>query len=152
MNLHNKHQMWRSSELERGLVCSFYHQAFHISSQTFHEFNRYVIVMVNSLWNSRMFKPDMDLKLREELLLKSSVPQYWASFDLIHHPAFMSYAVDFHQKVSVDRFGWFKDIWVASNLFQPKTDIGNRPFFSVLPLQAFSCWCQGTFKQRKVIM
>uniref|UniRef100_A0A671W7G2 Centromere protein I n=1 Tax=Sparus aurata TaxID=8175 RepID=A0A671W7G2_SPAAU len=80
-------------------------EAFHISSQTFHEFNHYVVVMVNSLWNSRMFKPDMDLKLSEELLLKSSVPQHWTSFDLIHHPAFMSYAIDFHQKVSVDRFG-----------------------------------------------
>lgn len=152
MNQHNKHQMWKSSELESGLVCSFYHQAFHISSQTFHEFNHYVVVMVNSLWNSRMFKPDMDLKLSEELLLKSRVPQHWTSFDLIHHPAFMSYAIDFHQKVSVDRFGWFRDIWVASYLLQPKIDIGNRPFFSLPPLQAFLCWCQGALKQGKVIM
>ncbi|KAM9377268.1 centromere protein I [Pholidichthys leucotaenia] len=73
-------------------------QAFHISSKTFHEFNHYVATMVNCLWNSKMFHPGMDLKLKEELLLKSSIPQYCANFDLIHHPAFMGYAVNFHQK------------------------------------------------------
>ncbi|XP_041800256.1 centromere protein I [Chelmon rostratus] len=73
-------------------------QAFHISRQTFREFNHYVVVMVNCLWNSKLFQPGMDVQLGEELLLKSNVPQYWTSFDLIHHPAFMSYAVDFHQK------------------------------------------------------
>lgn len=73
-------------------------QAFHISRQTFHEFNHYVVVMVSCLWNSKMFQPGLGVQLGEELLLKSNVPQYWASFDLIHHPAFMSYAVDFHQK------------------------------------------------------
>ncbi|XP_036933932.1 centromere protein I [Acanthopagrus latus] len=111
-------------------------EAFHISSQTFHEFNRYVIVMVNSLWNSRMFKPDMDLKLREELLLKSSVPQYWASFDLIHHPAFMSYAVDFHQKCWPERkdmdLNSIKDskpwIWYLEYLFTQGYD-GFKLFF-----------------------
>uniref|UniRef100_A0A3B4G0J1 Centromere protein I n=1 Tax=Pundamilia nyererei TaxID=303518 RepID=A0A3B4G0J1_9CICH len=73
-------------------------QAFHISRQTFREFNHYVVVMVNCLWNSRMFHPGMGVQLGEELLLKSNVPQYGSSFDLVHHPAFMSYAVNFHQK------------------------------------------------------
>lgn len=73
-------------------------QAFHISRQTFREFNHYVVVMVSCLWNSKLFQPGMDVQLGEELLLKSNVPQYWTSFDLIHHPAFMSYAIDFHQK------------------------------------------------------
>ncbi|XP_031159184.1 centromere protein I [Sander lucioperca] len=73
-------------------------QAFHISRQTFREFNHYAVVMVNCLWNSKMFQPGMGIQPGEELLLKSNVPQYWMSFDLIHHPAFMSYAVDFHQK------------------------------------------------------
>ncbi|KAM6924282.1 centromere protein I [Xenentodon cancila] len=73
-------------------------QAFHISRQTFREFNHYLAFMVNCLWNSRMFHPGMDVQVGEELLLKSNVPHYWASFDLIHHPAFMSYAVDFHQR------------------------------------------------------
>ncbi|XP_026214468.1 centromere protein I isoform X1 [Anabas testudineus] len=73
-------------------------QAFHISRQTFREFNHYMVVLVNCLWNSKMFHPGMDIQLGEELLLKSNVPQPWTSFDLIHHPAFMSYAVDFHQR------------------------------------------------------
>lgn len=73
-------------------------QAFHISGQTFREFNHYAVVMVNCLWNSRMFQPGMGIQIGNKLLLKSSVPQYWTSFDLIHHPAFMSYAIDFHQK------------------------------------------------------
>ncbi|XP_072251541.1 centromere protein I [Leuresthes tenuis] len=73
-------------------------QAFHISRQTFREFNNYVVVMVDCLWNSRMFQPSVDVQLGEELLLKSKVPQYWTSFDLIHHPAFMSYAADFHRR------------------------------------------------------
>ncbi|KAM7000051.1 centromere protein I [Tautogolabrus adspersus] len=73
-------------------------QAFHISRQTFREFNNYGVVMANCLWNSKMFHPGMGVQLGEELLLKSNVPQYSASFDLIHHPAFMSYAVDFHQR------------------------------------------------------
>ncbi|XP_070818071.1 centromere protein I isoform X2 [Chaetodon trifascialis] len=73
-------------------------EAFHISRQTFREFNHYVVVMVSCLWNSKLFQPGMDVQLGEELLLKSNIPQYWTSFDLIHHPAFMSYAIDFHQK------------------------------------------------------
>uniref|UniRef100_A0A665U8H7 Centromere protein I n=1 Tax=Echeneis naucrates TaxID=173247 RepID=A0A665U8H7_ECHNA len=77
-------------------------QAFHISRQTFREFNHYIVVMVNCLWNSKMFQPDMGIQLGEELLLKSNIPEYWASFDLVHHPAFLSYAVDFHQRVSAD--------------------------------------------------
>lgn len=78
-------------------------QAFHISRQTFREFNHYIVFMVNCLWNSRMFQPDMDIRLGEELLLKTNVAQYWASFDFIHHPAFMSYAIDFHQKCWPER-------------------------------------------------
>ncbi|XP_041652874.1 centromere protein I isoform X2 [Cheilinus undulatus] len=73
-------------------------EAFHISRQTFQQFNNYVVVMTNCLWNSRVFHPGMGVQLGEELLLKSNVPQYWTSFDLIHHPAFRSYAVDFHQQ------------------------------------------------------
>ncbi|XP_019941325.2 centromere protein I isoform X1 [Paralichthys olivaceus] len=78
-------------------------QAFHISRQTFREFNNYVVVMVNCLWNSKMFHPGMGVQLGEELLLKSNVPQNWTSFDLVHHPAFMSYAVDFHQRCWPER-------------------------------------------------
>ncbi|XP_071314602.1 centromere protein I isoform X2 [Trachinotus anak] len=77
--------------------------AFHISRQTFREFNHYVVVIVNCLWNSKMFHPGMGVQLGEEVLLKSNVPQYWASFDLVHHPAFMSYAVDFHRRCWPER-------------------------------------------------
>lgn len=73
-------------------------QGFRISRQTFHEFNHYVVVMVNCLWNSKMFHPGMGIELSEKLLLKSNVPNYSMSFDLIHHPAFLSYALDFHQQ------------------------------------------------------
>lgn len=87
------------------LLISVFQQAFHISRQTFREFNHYLVVMVNCLWNSNMFRPGMGVQLGEEVLLKSNVPQYWTSFDLVHHPAFMSYAVDFHQRVSVNHLG-----------------------------------------------
>lgn len=73
-------------------------QAFRINRQTFHEFNHYVVVMVNCLWNSRMFQSGMCIKLSEKLLLRSNVPNAAMSFDLLHHPAFLSYAVDFHQQ------------------------------------------------------
>ncbi|XP_029020176.1 centromere protein I [Betta splendens] len=73
-------------------------EAFYISRQTIREFNHYMVVMVNCLWNSKMFHPGMGVQLGEELLLRSNVAQHWRSFDLIHHPAFLSYAVDFHQR------------------------------------------------------
>ncbi|KAG7518240.1 centromere protein I isoform X1 [Solea senegalensis] len=78
-------------------------QAFHINRQTFREFNHYLVVMVSCLWNSRMFHSGMGVELGEELLLKSNVPQYSKSFDLVHHPAFLSYAVDFHHKCWPER-------------------------------------------------
>uniref|UniRef100_A0A674PKI4 Centromere protein I n=1 Tax=Takifugu rubripes TaxID=31033 RepID=A0A674PKI4_TAKRU len=46
-------------------------EAFHISRQTFREFNHYIIIMVNCLWNSRMFQTsnlDMKLELRRQKL------------------------------------------------------------------------------------
>ncbi|XP_033830475.1 centromere protein I isoform X1 [Periophthalmus magnuspinnatus] len=73
-------------------------QAFHINRQTFREFNHYVVLMVHCLWNSKMFEPGMGIELSEKLLLRSNVPDYKATFDLVHHPAFLSYAVDFHKQ------------------------------------------------------
>ncbi|XP_074530328.1 centromere protein I isoform X2 [Halichoeres trimaculatus] len=78
-------------------------EAFHISRQTFREFNNYGVVMANCLWNSKMFHPGSGVQLGEELLQKSNVQQYWSSFDLIHHPAFISYAIDFHQRCWPER-------------------------------------------------
>lgn len=66
-----------------------------------------------------MFNPGMGIELGEELLLKTNVAQYRASFDLIHHPAFLSYAVDFHQRVSVNRLNWCPaDKWIESYLLR----------------------------------
>ncbi|XP_056133332.1 centromere protein I [Lampris incognitus] len=73
-------------------------KAFHISPQIYREFNHYLVVMVNCLWNSKMFKPGMPTELTEELLNKCKVPHYRASFNFIYHPAFLSYAVDFYHK------------------------------------------------------
>ncbi|XP_014900264.1 centromere protein I [Poecilia latipinna] len=73
-------------------------QAFHISRQTFREFNRYQVFLVNCLWNSNMCYPEAEVRLSDELLAQSGVPQFSTRFDLIHHPAFVSYALDFHHK------------------------------------------------------
>uniref|UniRef100_A0A667ZGK9 Centromere protein I n=1 Tax=Myripristis murdjan TaxID=586833 RepID=A0A667ZGK9_9TELE len=98
-------------------------QAFHISRQTYREFNHYLVVMVNCLWNSKMFQPGMGVEMEEELLVSSKVPQYWSSFDFIHHPAFLSYAVDFHHKCwpgsrnvdfnSIKPWGWYLEYLYA---------------------------------------
>lgn len=73
-------------------------QAFHISRQTYQQFNHYLVVMVNCLWNSKLFQQGSAMEVSEELLLRTGVPQHWASFDLLHHPAFLSYALHFHHQ------------------------------------------------------
>lgn len=90
-------------------------QAFHISQQTVGEFNHYVLVMVNCLWNSRMFHTtNLGVKIDEELLLRSKVPQWGARFSFIHHPAFMTYAIDFHKRVG-DRLLGCKHTFLNKN-------------------------------------
>uniref|UniRef100_A0A3Q2GCN4 Centromere protein I n=1 Tax=Cyprinodon variegatus TaxID=28743 RepID=A0A3Q2GCN4_CYPVA len=91
----NRYKMNLTSAKSQEKVTS---HAFHISRQTYQEFNNYLAFMVNCLWNSSMRCPETDIQLSEELLAKSGVPQPWMRFDLIHHPAFMMYAVEFHQK------------------------------------------------------
>ncbi|XP_061755956.1 centromere protein I [Nerophis ophidion] len=76
---------------------------YHISRHTFRQFNNYVVDTVNCLWNSNMFPGGAGVQLDQELLLRSKVPQYWNSFDLVHHPAFINYAVDFHIKCWPER-------------------------------------------------
>lgn len=78
-------------------------RSFRISRQTFREFNQYLINMVSCLWNSKWIHPGTGVHLGEELLLQNGVPQHLASWDLAHHPAFMGYALDFHQKCWPDR-------------------------------------------------
>ncbi|KAJ8397992.1 hypothetical protein AAFF_G00433390 [Aldrovandia affinis] len=76
---------------------------FHISRKTYREFNQYVVSMVNCLWNSRAFMPGMGIELAEDLLARSKVTECCSTFNLIHHPAFIGYAVDFHQKCWPER-------------------------------------------------
>ncbi|KAI1898123.1 hypothetical protein AGOR_G00069110 [Albula goreensis] len=78
-------------------------EAFHISRKTYQEFNQYVVSMVNCLWNSRAFHPGTGLELSEDLLAQSRVPEHWGALDLIHHPAFMGHALDFHQRCWPER-------------------------------------------------
>ena len=76
-------------------------QAVHISRETFKEFNSYLMTMADTLWTGKMFLPGTAMEVRQELLADSGVPEYWKSFDLIHHPAFLSYAFHFHCKVGL---------------------------------------------------
>uniref|UniRef100_A0A674BGX5 Centromere protein I n=1 Tax=Salmo trutta TaxID=8032 RepID=A0A674BGX5_SALTR len=88
-------------------------QAFHISRQTCQEFNHYLLFMVSCLWNSKMFLPGMAIEVDQELLALSKVPAPWTRFDLIHHPAFLGCALDFHHKVSLDlisiQWNWYME-------------------------------------------
>ncbi|KAJ8281711.1 hypothetical protein COCON_G00042300 [Conger conger] len=76
---------------------------FHISRKTYRQFNQYVVSIVSCLWNSRAFQPDTGVELGEDLLAGSKVPEPWSSFSLVRHPAFLSYAVDFHLKCWPER-------------------------------------------------
>ncbi|XP_053735353.1 centromere protein I isoform X2 [Synchiropus splendidus] len=73
-------------------------QPFHISRQTYRDFNQYLVFMVNCLWNSTVFQAAAGLEVSEEVLLKSGVPQCSGRFNLNCHPALLGYAVDFHLK------------------------------------------------------
>uniref|UniRef100_A0A8C9SPA1 Centromere protein I n=1 Tax=Scleropages formosus TaxID=113540 RepID=A0A8C9SPA1_SCLFO len=74
-----------------------------ISRKTYHEFNQYVVSMVSCLWNSRAFQPGMGLEMDEGLLSRSGVPEPWTRFSLVYHPAFLGYAVDFHENCWPER-------------------------------------------------
>ncbi|KAJ8255143.1 hypothetical protein GJAV_G00201420 [Gymnothorax javanicus] len=76
---------------------------FHISRKTYREFNQYVVSIVCCLWNSKAFQPGMGLELGEDILGRSKVSEYWSAFNLIHHPAFVGYAIEFHQKCWPER-------------------------------------------------
>ncbi|KAG9338634.1 hypothetical protein JZ751_025472 [Albula glossodonta] len=51
----------------------------------------------------RAFHPGTGLELAEDLLAQSRVPEHWGALDLIHHPAFMGHALDFHQRCWPER-------------------------------------------------
>ncbi|XP_076851250.1 centromere protein I [Brachyhypopomus gauderio] len=78
-------------------------QTFHISRITYQEFNQHLVAMVSCLWNSKAFLSGTGIEVDEGLLIQSKVPDHWSCFDLVHHPAFFKYALEFHQKCWPER-------------------------------------------------
>ncbi|KAL4631617.1 centromere protein I [Arapaima gigas] len=74
-----------------------------VSRKTYREFNQYLVSMVSCLWNSRAFQPGTGVELDKGLLSRSGVPEPWARFSLVHHPAFLGHALDFHQNCWPER-------------------------------------------------
>ncbi|OXB79657.1 UNVERIFIED_CONTAM: hypothetical protein H355_011043 [Colinus virginianus] len=75
------------------------------SSQTYQEYNQYIISMVGCLWTSSAFQKDnhpQGIHLDDELLKKTGVQEYKNSFNIVYHPALMCYAVDFLQQAWPD--------------------------------------------------
>ncbi|XP_051514011.1 centromere protein I-like [Myxocyprinus asiaticus] len=85
-------------------------QTFHISRNTYKEFNRNLQAMVNSLWNSLWCIPGSDIEIDKDLIALSKVSEPLCRFDLIHHPALFSYAIEFNQKCWPER----KDVDLGS--------------------------------------
>ncbi|KFZ49553.1 Centromere protein I, partial [Podiceps cristatus] len=74
---------------------------FKFSSQTYQEYNQYITAMVGCLWTSSAFQKDthpQGLRMDDELLKKTTVQEYKNSFNIVYHPAMMSYAVLFLQQ------------------------------------------------------
>lgn len=75
---------------------------FKFSSQTYQEYNQYIIAMVGCLWTSSAFQKDIHpqgLRMDDELLKKTTVKEFRTSFNIVYHPAMMGYAVLFLQQV-----------------------------------------------------
>ncbi|XP_074738651.1 centromere protein I [Strix uralensis] len=78
---------------------------FKFSSQTYQEYNQYIIAMVGCLWTSTAFQKDIHpqgLRMDEELLKKTAVQEFKTSFNIVYHPAMMGYAVLFLQQAWPD--------------------------------------------------
>ncbi|NXV15798.1 CENPI protein, partial [Cepphus grylle] len=74
---------------------------FKFSSQTYQEYNQYIIAMVGCLWTSSAFQKDthpQGLRMDDELLKKTAVKEFKTSFNIVNHPAMMGYAVRFLQQ------------------------------------------------------
>ncbi|NXN47846.1 CENPI protein, partial [Rhinoptilus africanus] len=78
---------------------------FKFSSQTYQEYNQYIIAMVGCLWTSNAFQKDthpQGLRMDDELLKKTAVKEFKTSFNIVCHPAMMGYAVLFLQQAWPD--------------------------------------------------
>ncbi|XP_040261771.1 centromere protein I [Bufo bufo] len=70
----------------------------NISSQTYQVYNQYLTAMVGCLWTSQAFSSDshpQGIKMAPELLVKTGVLTYKKAFNIVFHPALMSFAVTF---------------------------------------------------------
>uniref|UniRef100_A0A8D0GLT2 Centromere protein I n=1 Tax=Sphenodon punctatus TaxID=8508 RepID=A0A8D0GLT2_SPHPU len=73
-------------------------QQFNFSSQTYQEYNRYIMVMVGCLWTSSAFQKNVHpqgIHLEPEVLQRTQVQEYRSSFNIVHHLALMGYAISF---------------------------------------------------------
>ncbi|XP_054497525.2 centromere protein I [Agelaius phoeniceus] len=78
---------------------------FKFSSQTYQEYNQYIIAMVGCLWTSSAFKKDIHpqgLCMDDKLLSKTAVKELKTSFNIVYHPAMMGYSVQFLQQICPD--------------------------------------------------
>ncbi|NXG92684.1 CENPI protein, partial [Stercorarius parasiticus] len=78
---------------------------FKFSSQTYQEYNQFIIAMVGCLWTSSAFQKDthpQGLRMDDELLKKTTVKEFKTSFNIVNHPAMMGYAVRFLQQAWPD--------------------------------------------------
>ncbi|NXE83641.1 CENPI protein, partial [Cochlearius cochlearius] len=78
---------------------------FKFSSQTYQEYNQYIIAMVGCLWTSSAFQKDIHpqgLRMDDELLKKTTAQEFKTSFNIVYHPAMMGYAVLFLQQAWPD--------------------------------------------------
>lgn len=75
---------------------------FKFSNQTYQEYNKYITAMVGCLWTSSAFQKDIHpqgISMDDELLKKTTVPDFKTSFNIVCHPAMMSYAFFYLQQV-----------------------------------------------------
>uniref|UniRef100_A0A8B9QBD8 Centromere protein I n=1 Tax=Apteryx owenii TaxID=8824 RepID=A0A8B9QBD8_APTOW len=78
---------------------------FQFSSQTYQEYNQYIIAMVGCLWTSSAFQKDIHpqgVRLDDEVLKKTRVQEFKTSFNIVYHPAMMGYALLFLQQAWPD--------------------------------------------------
>ncbi|XP_075690354.1 centromere protein I [Rhinoderma darwinii] len=75
-------------------------QVLNISTQTFQLYNQYLTTMVGCLWTSQAFSHDnhpQGIKMDPELLEKAGVPTYKTTFNIVFHPALLSFAATFQK-------------------------------------------------------
>ncbi|NXG31908.1 CENPI protein, partial [Dromaius novaehollandiae] len=78
---------------------------FKFSSQTYQEYNQYLIAMVGCLWTSSAFQKDIHpqgIRLDDEVLKKTGVQEFKTGFNIVYHPAMMGYALLFLQQAWPD--------------------------------------------------